>query len=240
MGTYSSIKGGIGLCNDYINVTGGKVSIIGFFGDVIVDIALFAAKIYSSDSLILVVDLSKNKRLFLNVVGSICEQAVLNRRICYTCNTAYYINNRDNYDAVFIFSDTTDIPVEILNQIEIVYLGSSIQKYSLIMLDEMMRTLGTIPYNIVVRSTEKDADSTSLRSMFNIKIKQPDNVYYIPDNSNDSYGLIRFEFGTLELDQLSEPMSNVIRRICNQLKKMAGRGNTYIEGVSDVSRHWMM
>lgn len=86
--------------NDNINITGGKASIIGFFGDVIVDITLFAAKIYSSDSLILVVDLSKNKRLFLNVVGSICDQAVLNRRICYTCSTEYYINNKGNYDAV--------------------------------------------------------------------------------------------------------------------------------------------
>ncbi|ROR31729.1 hypothetical protein EDD66_101347 [Mobilisporobacter senegalensis] len=217
--------------------------IIGFFGESVEDITLFASKICSLDSLVLVVDLSFNKKLFLNVVGDLSSNTVVFRKVCYTCDEEYFNNFKDCFDMVFIFSDFTCISNSI-QKVEFAYLSIGVRKYSLLLLEKMLETVNTkIPYGLICRDTEQRAEKQLVKDMLQmlcIKKNKPEHIYYVPHDKRDFDSLIRLEYGVLDISELSQPMSEIISEINEKLTSLSGKSMPYMyQNFNSVVR-WMM
>lgn len=218
--------------------------IIAFFGEAAEDITLFTTKVCSMDSRVLVVDLSHNKKLFCSVVGNIKGKAVIYRKVCYTYDVDYFNKFKSDYDYVFVFSDSMVENTKIIEQIEHVYLNIGVCKYSLMLLGKMLASIeDKLSYSIICRGTEKDAKRKLLLEnlqMLCIKRNKPERIYYVPSDIKDQDSLLRFEYGVLDVSQLSNPMISLISEICEKLRKLSGKTLSYTAQKAERSMNWIM
>lgn len=217
--------------------------IIGFFGESMEDVTLFASKVCSLDSLVLVVDLSYNKKLFLNVVGDLSSNTVVFRKVCYTCDVEYFNNFKDCYDMVFIFSDFSCI-TNTIQKVEFAYLSIGVRKYSLLLLEKMLEVVSTnIPYILICRDTERSAEKQLVKDMLQmlcIKKNKPEHIYYVPHDKKDFDSLIRLEYGVLDISELSQPMSDIISRINEKLRSLSGKSLSSMYHNFNTVVRWIM
>lgn len=218
--------------------------VIAFLGEAAEDITLFTTKVCSMDSRVLVVDISYNKKLFCSVVGNIKGKAVIYRKVCYTYDVDYFNKFKNEYDYVFIFSDSMVENATIVDHIEFAYLNIGICKYSLMLLEKILMSVeNKLPYSIICRGTEKDAKRKLLLEniqMLCIKRNKPERIYYVPIDIKDQDSLLRFEYGVLDVSHLSDPMVSLINEICERLRKLSGKTLSYTVQRAERSMNWIM
>jgi hypothetical protein len=188
--------------------------VVSFIGDKADDITLFVAKVYSLDKKVLVVDLSKDRKILVNVAGDIIHSTVILRKICYTVDEEIYFKNGHEYDVVLLYSDCSQEMRCLMENSEYLYLCFGMQRFSLILLEKMfyITNLG-IPYALVYRGVEDEKRKCMVEDIYHMlsaKKAKAERVYYTPICEKDIYGLFQLEYDAMVLPDLSIAMRELI------------------------------
>lgn len=188
--------------------------IISFVGDKAEDIVLFVAKAYSDDNQIMVIDLSREKKILISVAGNDNEQTVYIRKICYTVSENLYLTDRYKYDMVLIYYDCTREVPSFMKTVDYMYLCYGMQRHSLYYLEKNFSiTYLGVPYDLVLRGV---SDSNRVRMakdlyfMLSAKRTKAERIYNIPICEKDILSLLQLEYDAMEIENLSEPMRKLI------------------------------
>lgn len=188
--------------------------VVSFVGDKAEDITLFVAKVYSVDKQVLVVDLSKERKIMVNAAGDVNDPTVILRRICYSVNAEIFYTSGHEYDVVILYSDgSREIP-SLMKNSEYIYLCFGMQRYSMFLLERMFSiTNHGIPYALVYRGAEdskRERMAEDFYHMLSAKKAKAERVYYTPICEKDIFGLLRLEYNDMVLSDLSIAMQELV------------------------------
>lgn len=193
--------------------------IVSFVGDKADDITQFIAKVFSMDKRVLVVDLSRERKILVNAAGNDNDTTITLRKICYTVDEEVYLSYVNEFDVVLLYNDgTREIPSIMLSS-DYLYLCFGMQRYSMFLLEKMFSiTNHGIPYTLVYRGV-KDKKMERMAKDFYLMLSanraRPECVYYAPICEKDIYGLLRLDYNLMVLSDLSIAMQElVIKATC--------------------------
>lgn len=195
--------------------------IISFVGDKASDITLFITKLLSNDNQVLLVDLSVQKRLFINAVGNEEESTVTYRRICFTVSEEFYNNHGYEYDYIILYCDDSREFPAIVYEANHLFFCFGMQRYSLYLMERAFSISDLeSPHSIVFRGINDNKRMRQAEDIYNLmtaKKVKADNIFYVPICESDLAELYHLEFDGLNIMNLSCAMQNLIMEVLSKV-----------------------